>query len=619
MKRQAKRSKISIRRVLCVLMLIVGISTFSSMRANATTVSYDLPSYSSLTPHDSISITSDIDFGVFPGLGTEEDPYVIEGYNITTTSTNGIITASTKGIYITDTTKYFIIRNCLVDADYGIYIDDVADGTTTVINNTCSNNNYGISLFYSGNSTVANNTCSNNNNLGIWLWYSGSSTVANNMCNNNGHGIYLLDSGCSTVTNNTCSNNGWGISFRFSNSSTVANNMCNNNDYDGIELEDSSSSTVANNTCNNNYWGISLSSSGSSTVANNTFTDCGLCINENTLDAYLSYTLENNWVNGKKLGFYTNLDSTIIDEPVYGQLILVNCTNVIVRDQILNSATAGLSLYSCTYSVVINNTCSNNDDDGINLRYSGSSTIVNNTCNSNWVGIALEYSGSSAVENNTCTSNKMGISLYHSWSSTATKNTCNNNWEGISLSSSSSATVTNNTCNNNIKCGIHLSSSDSSTIANNTCSNNNYGIILYGSGFCVVTYNLLQGNEVYGIYLHDIYLGYYYVGYHYIYSDNNLIHHNNFVDNNLGGTSQAYDSGSNNFWYDTVTQEGNYWSDWSGTGNYSIDGDESSIDLYPLDEPVEYSTDETQILFTLTLLIVVVPLILIKLFSRKRR
>ncbi len=184
MKKQSKQSKISIRRLLCVSILIIGISTFSIMRANATTVSYNPPSYSSLTPHAPISITSDSDFEVFPGSGTEVDPYIIEGYNITTTSD--------EGIYISGTTKYFIVRNCYVDAeDYGIYIYDVADGTATVINNTCSNNN----------------------GYGIYLRYSGSSMVTNNTCSDNDWGIVLSSSISSTVINNTCSNNDWGGGF----------------------------------------------------------------------------------------------------------------------------------------------------------------------------------------------------------------------------------------------------------------------------------------------------------------------------------------------------------------------------------------------------------------------
>jgi len=143
------------------------------------------------------------------------------------------------------------------------------------------------------------------------------------------------------------------------------------------------------------------------------------------------------------------------------------------------------------------------------------------------------------------------------------------------------------------------------------CINNYWGILFHHSIYCAIINNLLQENEGYGLEL--------------IYdSHNNNIHHNAFVDNNLGGTSQAYDDCNTNYWYDSATQEGNYWSDWSGTGSYSIDGDADSVDLYPLDEPIEYTvvistTDETQLFFTFTLLIAVVPLILMKLFSRKRR
>ena len=300
-------------------------------------------------------------------------------------------------------------------------------------------------------------------------------------------------------------------------------------------------------------------------MANNNFTNCGLHISERTVDAYLSDTLENNLVNGKKLGFYTNLDSTIIAELVYGQLILVNCTNVTVRDQILNYASIGLSLHFCTSSVIVNNTCSNNNDHGIVLMFSGSSTVANNTCNNN------------------------------------------NNWHsaGIMLFFSGSSTVINNTCNNNYE-GIKLWVSDYSTVTNNTCSNNDLGISLDSSDSCVITYNLLQENEEYGVYL--------------LYnSDNNLIHHNIFVDNNLVGTSQAFDDGTNNLWYDTVALEGNYWSDWSGTGSYSIDGYVGSVDLYPFYEANGFPTiSEYHIHSSFTLLIPVIPLLFTIIISRKR-
>ena len=61
-----------------------------------------------------------------------------------------------------------------------------------------------------------------------------------------------------------------------------------------------------------------------------------------------------------------------------------------------------------------------------------------------------------------------------------------------------------------------------------------------------------------------------------------IIHHNIFINN--GATVQAYDEGTDNIWYDIETNEGNYWSEWSGTGEYLIDGSSGSIDPYPLGE-----------------------------------
>ncbi len=532
-----------------IFLLILTLSIYASnvnVQITAEENDYRPPSLE-LTPHESIEIISDdnfTDYG-FLGTGTAEDPYIIEGLEI--------ITTEYTGIYIYNTTNYFIIRNCYVDAIYdGIYIDNVADGTATVSNNTCSNNVHD------------------------------------------------------------------GIKLDSSINSTISNNICGNNDYGGINLYRSDHSIISNNTCsNNNHYGIRLPHSGNSTISNNIFTNCGLYIYEYTIDSYLSYVIENNWVNGKKLGFYTNLESTIIAESVYGQLIFINCTNVTVRDQILNNATTGLFLYSCTYSSIINNTCSNGDV-GILLYYSSSSTVINNTCsNNNDVGILLYYSSSSTVINNTCNNGYIGISLYYSSSSTVSNNTCSNNLEGLLLSSSISSTISNNTCSNNDYGGINLHRSGSSTIFNNTCSNNTqYSIWFSSSDFCVVTYNLLKENEGYGIYIESS-------------SDNNHIHHNTFLDNNLVGTSQAYDDGNNNIWCDVITNEGNFWSDWSGTGYYYIDGSAGAFDLYPLDEvfehtttehtSIESTTDENPSNFTLTLLILVVPLLLTRIISKKTK
>jgi len=64
-----------------------------------------------LTTHAPIRINSDSEFnatnGVTGGNGTAGNPYIIDNWNINATGAG-------CGIYVGNTTKYFVIRNCTV-------------------------------------------------------------------------------------------------------------------------------------------------------------------------------------------------------------------------------------------------------------------------------------------------------------------------------------------------------------------------------------------------------------------------------------------------------------------------------------------------------------------------
>ncbi|MCK4844372.1 MAG: hypothetical protein KAS95_01730 [Candidatus Heimdallarchaeota archaeon] len=73
------------KTALLLFLLILSIYTLN-IKSQITAEENDYqPTSLELTPHDPIEITSDSDFEVFLGTGTAEDPYIIEGYNITTT------------------------------------------------------------------------------------------------------------------------------------------------------------------------------------------------------------------------------------------------------------------------------------------------------------------------------------------------------------------------------------------------------------------------------------------------------------------------------------------------------------------------------------------------------
>ncbi len=539
-----------------------------------------------LTPHDSISITSDIGFADFPGSGTAEDPYLIEGYNITTT--NSI------GIHIADTTKYFTIRYCYVDAtDYGIYIDTVAVGTATIANNTCSNNNYGIFLIYSSFSTVSDNTYSNNDWSGIELSYSDYCVVTYNLLEENeNYGVYLYPFSDNNLIhhNNFVDNNLGGISQ--ANDDGVNNywydSSINEGNYwsdwsgTGSYAIDGSAGAIDSYPFDDSpadplltpHDPISITSDigfadfpGSGTAGDPYLIEGYNITTTDSIGIYIAdttkyFTIRNCYVAATDYGIY-------IDTVAAGTAIVISatCTNNNLR---------GIYIYESSSSTITNNICSNNGEYGIYLGDSVSSTVVGNTCNNNNLyGIYIDSSGSSTVSNNLCSYNNYGLLFYWSVNSDVTHNMCiNNDVDGIYLYASTSSTVSNNTCSYNNGDGIFLEYSGLSTVIYNICNNNtNRGIFLYDSA-CDVTYNILYKNVGYGVYLSG--------------SDDDFVHHNDFIDNNLGGTSQAYDDGSNHLWYDTVSLEGNYWSDWSGTGTYAIDGSAGSVDLYPFGEPTMF-------------------------------
>ena len=73
-----------------------------------------------LADHDPISINTDLNFtlpnGVSSGTGADNDPWIIEGYNITAFATEPCIE-------IMNTDEFVIIKDCRVYGDSSIFIE----------------------------------------------------------------------------------------------------------------------------------------------------------------------------------------------------------------------------------------------------------------------------------------------------------------------------------------------------------------------------------------------------------------------------------------------------------------------------------------------------------------
>jgi parallel beta-helix repeat protein len=307
--------------------------------------------YFSGTPHGPILIDGDANFTLiaqaegWSGNGMSGDPFIIDGLDIDLAGAPG------HGISISNTRAHFVIRDsnltgASVYPGSGIYLYNATNGV--LINNTCTNNYYGIHLLLSDLNTQVNNTCSSNE-FGIYLEDSHFVSVSDSACTSNTNvGIYLELSNSNRLANNTCTGNDYGIYLDLSDSNTVINNTCTSNSY-GILLENSQFNTVSDNTCTSNMdVGIHLQISNSNTLTNNT---CA----SNTL---------------------------------YGIFLFSSVSNAVVNNT-STSNTHGIGIASSTSNTVSENTCTSNIDYGIELDNSDFNTVANSSCLNNQIGIYL--------------------------------------------------------------------------------------------------------------------------------------------------------------------------------------------------------------------------------------
>jgi len=353
-------------------------------------------------------------------------------------------------------------------------------------------------------------------------------------------GIEVNSANNVTITNNKCHNNKIGMFLNNSNVSKISNNTSSNNLF-GILLSLSSNNILKENNVLNNSIAISIWESKTNTFINNTMVSSGIHIFGDKKEYWNTHKIdESNTVNGKPIFFWKNIDGGIVPFNA-GQVILANCTNVIVDNQILNDGIFGIFLGFSSNNIISNNTCNFNDG-GIQLQYSLNNMIINNTCKNSGYGIFIYASSNNLIDSNINSNNTNGILFSHSsLNNIITNNSFSYNSEGIVL----------------------LGSSKSNTISNNH-----------------ISYNSKNGFFInYGC-------------------DNNQIYHNNIVSN----TQQAVDNGTNH--WNNNRHEGNYWSDYSGVDNGlngRMEGDgigdtlvpHLGLDLYPFVNASGWSTLKT--------------------------
>ena len=168
----------------------------------------------------------------------------------------------------------------------------------------------------------------------------------------------------------------------------------NNGNLPALFINHSDNNNVSNNIFEiNTSAGLYFLGSDNNIIKDNVFVNGGAYF-----DISKDNIVENNIVNEKPLVYLENELCQVISNA--GQVILINCSGIIVKDQDFTNLYTGVELQKTKYCAIIDNTFSNNKI-GIDFYKSDNNTIFNNTIKDNFeMGIKIRDSKNSTIFHN---------------------------------------------------------------------------------------------------------------------------------------------------------------------------------------------------------------------------
>jgi parallel beta-helix repeat protein len=281
----------------------------------------------------------------------------------------------------------------------------------------------------------------------------------------------------------------------------IINNTLEQN-YLGISIDISSNITIMNNSIvDNQFIGIASNFSKQITLLNNVFINCGLHILGTLADCLSLNVDDSNRINENgRLIFLTNIKGRALpDIPDGSQVILVNCTGVILQGITTSASSIGIMLLYSNNNTIQNNVISNKNYHSIVCAASNNNIIKNNSLSGAIYSLGLMYCNGSRIEGNRVSGAIFdGIVVLSCNDTVLTRNTLNNNVEyGIKLVKSSRCLVLGNSISKS-EVGIGVAWDDYNiTISENLVSScTQYGIVVDFSGNVTINGNTIESCDV---------------------------------------------------------------------------------------------------------------------------
>ena len=395
---------------------------------------------SAYTVHDPIYIVGDADFtsenGVTGGSGTASDPYIIEGWEIESTTTHCI---QVSGTYCP-----FVIRDCFIHGE--LEVDDhYYSGVCNIYLNGCegaavenviaTHNDIGLRVMGGWNITVSSSNLSSN-------WYGvlakeltelliSDSVVS--YCRMNGMYIGQAD-GFSVLDCTMRFNRGNGLTIYQSSAGSLTDNLLDSSHQRGIELLDAGTQIA---------------------MYRNTLISDSIDLQNCDAECWAGILMdESNTVNGLPVLYYNGVSGVTIDGAEAGEMIIAACENVTVTGSNIDGAEVGILVGYTEKCVITDSTFANIDVSAISLDSCAYVDISNCSAFSNGIAIRAMDCFELEIGENSFFDTDTAVALTSCIQGEITSNTISKNNVGVSLNNCSSILVTYNTVATNIAFGI---------------------------------------------------------------------------------------------------------------------------------------------------------------------
>jgi parallel beta-helix repeat protein len=393
-------------------------------------------------------------------------------------------------------------NNSLEDGVFLTYVREVTVEDSTFIKT-------GIRFYQTATHWIINCTFTGGD---VRLWYGRQVTIMDSTITNS-NGIILEPSDNNNATIDSClvRNCEYGVQNRYSRDLVITKTTM---EHCNVSAMDVWYATIEDCIIRDNVAGVIANEPDS--IRNNLFYGNGLTIDEKT------NVVSHNFVNDRELLYLYDKQDLVIDRP-FGQIILIECEDITIRDQVLNATDDAIYLRDSSDCWIENSLITGNHGDGIRIANGESVSIVNSDITGNdGSGIyatatpSLLISGTKVIGNGghgaylpgcngmlimkLVSENNSGYGLFLSGNyGRVYDSNISANGQGVSIVNCYDVIISRCNVMKNRDVGVELTSVGSSSILDSLIhGNNDTGILIWGNGNIVGNTTIL-GHEKDGI------------------------------------------------------------------------------------------------------------------------